>query len=67
MIEVKAVRILGLPPMTDREYKIYTKRQSFIKCGDTKGLEEFDAKLAGKNQKKVEQEIKEESKEDSSK
>lgn len=54
------VRELGLPPMTDRDYRIYLKRQEFIKAGDTKGLEEFNAKLEKQN-KKVEQEIKEDS------
>lgn len=62
MEEIARVRLIGQQPMTEREYNIYNKRQVFIKAGDTKGLEEFDAKLAGKNEKKVEQEIKEESK-----
>lgn len=64
MSEEKRVRVLGLPPMTDREYKILKKRQEYIDKNDRKGLEEFNAKLEGKNKKKVEQEI-QENKEDS--
>lgn len=66
MTEEKKVRVLGLPPMTDREYKILKKRQEYIDKNDLKGLEAFNAKLEGKN-KKVEQEIQEEVKEDSEK
>ena len=66
MTEEKKVRVLGLPPMTDREYKILKKRQEYIDKNDLKGLEVFNAKLEGKN-KKVEQEIQEEVKEDSEK
>lgn len=53
---------LGLPAMTDREYKIYCKRRNYIKAGDTEGLEKFDAKLAGVNKEKVEQKVMEENK-----
>lgn len=53
---------LGLPAMTDREYKIYCKRRDYIKAGDTEGLEKFDAKLAGVNKEKVEQKVMEENK-----
>lgn len=45
MSEEVRVRELGFPPMTDREYKIHCKRQSFIKAGDLQGLAEFNAKL----------------------
>lgn len=61
MEEIARVRLIGQPPMTEREWKIYTKRQMLIKAGDTKALAEFDAKLNKNNEKKVEQEIKEES------
>lgn len=53
---------LGLPAMTDREYKIFCKRRDYIKAGDTEGLEKFDAKLAGVNKEKVEQKVMEENK-----
>lgn len=54
---------LGLPAMTDREYKIFCKRRDYIRAGDTEGLEKFDAKLAGVNNKeKVEQKVMEENK-----
>lgn len=53
---------LGLPAMTDREYKIYCKRRNYIKAGDTEGLEKFNAKLAGVNKEKVEQKVMEENK-----
>ena len=51
MTDVKRVREIGLPAMTNREYKIHCKRQELIKAGDKKALAELDAKLA----KKVEQ------------
>lgn len=51
MNDVKRVREIGLPAMTNREYKIHCKRQELIKAGDKKALAELDAKLA----KKVEQ------------
>lgn len=51
MDDVKRVREIGLPAMTNREYKIHCKRQELIKAGDKKALAELDAKLA----KKVEQ------------
>ena len=51
--EIIRVREIGLPPMSDRDYKIYCKRREYIQKGDTEGLEKFDAKLAAKT--KVEQ------------
>lgn len=55
MSNIARIREIGLPAMTSREYKIYCKRRKYIQAGDTKGLAEFDAKLAGKQSEKTEQ------------
>lgn len=57
MKEDARIRELGLPAMTDREYKIYCKRREYIKAGDTKGLKKFDAKLESIKNKTVEQNV----------
>lgn len=64
MSDIARVREIGLPAMTNREYKIYCKRQEFIKAGDTKGLAEFDAKLNKKLEQTKTEKV-EENKEDS--
>lgn len=56
-MDEKRVRVLGLPPMTEREYKIYNKRQAYIKAGKLEDLAKFDQALAKQSEKKVEKEI----------
>lgn len=56
MSEEVRVRELGLPPMTDREYRIHCKRQSFIKAGDSQSLANFNAKLLKQETKNSEKE-----------
>ena len=54
MEEVFRVRVLGQTPMTERDYKIYKKRNQLISEGKTEELAQFDAKLAAKKENKEE-------------
>lgn len=55
-MEEKRVYFLGQPPMTEKEWKIYNKRQSLIKAGKLDELKKYDELLAAKENKIIKEE-----------